>query len=45
MTQLETIFAALEIAGISLLMIFLFMSLFFLMIKGIDKLFPGDKEE
>jgi hypothetical protein len=45
MTQLETIFAALEIAGISLIMIFLFMSLFFLMIKGIDKLFPGDKEE
>ncbi|MDD2245080.1 MAG: hypothetical protein VB024_11975 [Dysgonamonadaceae bacterium] len=45
MTQLETIYAALEIAGISLIMIFLFMSLFFLMIKGIDKLFPGDNEE
>ena len=45
MTQIETIYAALEIAGISLIMIFLFMFLFFIMIVAIDRLYPGDKEE
>lgn len=40
----ETIDKALEIAGIGIVGVFVFMILFYLMILGLDKLFPYKKE-
>ncbi|MDD3788057.1 MAG: OadG-related small transporter subunit [Petrimonas sp.] len=40
----ETIDKALEIAGIGIVGVFVFMILFYLMILGLDKLFPYKEE-
>ncbi len=40
----STIITALEISGIGLLGVFLFMTIFYLVLIGIDKLFPYEKK-
>ncbi|MDR2040509.1 MAG: hypothetical protein LBQ60_21545 [Bacteroidales bacterium] len=41
----DTFFAALKIMGVGMAGIFIFMLLFWVIIKALHKIFPGKKEE
>lgn len=43
--NIETLYKALEISGIGLVTVFIFMVVFFFVIIGIDKLFPYKNED
>ena len=45
MQDVQDFYSALEVTGIAMMAIFGFMFLFFLLIKGIDKLFPYKEED
>ena len=43
--NIESLYKAMEISGIGLATVFIFMVVFFFVIKGIDKLFPFKNED